>query len=194
MTARTADGLEDFHQRSLDWLQTMFRGGNAIAIPAALQYCSKHGLAAPAWLTAAAATSFAESLRGGVASKQGRSSSTVDRYRQDMTDFTRWEEVKTVREKQVELLEEVRFLRANPKRAEAWWLEDREKMLIFAGRSLKDAFECAAVRLAKTSAFGGADAIRTSYFAVEKVNRTQSQPLRYHLLDPTFLASIGISP
>jgi fermentation-respiration switch protein FrsA (DUF1100 family) len=48
--------------------------------------------------------------------------------------------------------------------------------------------------LADGSAFGGPDAIKSSYLTVEKVNRAQSQPLRYHMLEADFLASIGITP
>ena len=65
--------------------------------------------------------------------KRGRSVNLVDRYRQDMVDYARWDEVKTVREKQIEIREEVDFLRANPKKAPPHWLEDREKMLKWVG-------------------------------------------------------------
>ena len=111
-----------------------------------------------------------------------------------MTDYARWAEVKSVRRKQVEIKQEVDFLRANPKKASPGWLEDREKMLRWVGRSLKRAFECASMLLADDTAFGGTDAIKSSYLTVEGVNRTQSQPLRYHMLDEDFLASIGVAP
>jgi hypothetical protein len=194
MESRTVDSLQDFHARRLEWFETMLQGGSAIAIPATLQYCSKHGLLAPAWLVKPAATYCAELLQRDAPKKRGRSTNLVDRYRQDMTDYSRWAEVKSVREKQVEIKQEVDLLRANPKKASPGWLEDREKTLRWAGRSLKRAFECASMLLAESSAFGGPDAIKSSYLTVEEVNRSRSQPLRYHMLDEDFLTSIGIAP
>ena len=194
MEFRTVDSLEDFHARRLEWLETMFRGSNAIAIPATLQYCSKNDLLVPAWLVRPAASYCAELLRRGAKKKQGRSTNLVDRYRQDMIDHTRWAEVKDVREQQIGIKQEVSFLRANPKKASPGRLEDREKMLKWVGRSLKRAYECASMLLAESSAFGGPDAMQSSYLTVEKINRSQSQPLRYHMLDEDFLASIGIAP
>ena len=35
---------------------------------------------------------------------------------------------------------------------------------------------------------------KSSYLTVEKANRAQTQPLRYHMLDEDFLVSIGIAP
>jgi hypothetical protein len=180
--------------RRLDSLRVMAHGGSGIAIPAAIQYCSKCDLTVPRWLVQAAGIHYPELLRTGVPKKRGRSVSLVDRYRQDMKDYARWDEVKTVRSKQIEIREEVDFLRANPKMAPAGWLEDREKMLNWVGRSLKRAFECASMLLAESSAFGGPDAIKSSYLTVERVNRTRSQPLRYHILDADFLVSVGIAP
>jgi hypothetical protein len=194
MLPQPADSLEDLHERRLDWLRVMIHGGSAIAIPAAIEYCSRSDLSGPQWLVQAAAAQYPELLRSNMPKKRGRSVNLVDRYRQDMVDYARWDEVKTVREKQTEIREEVDFLRANPKKASHYWIEDREKMLKWVGKSLRRAFECASMLLADTSAFGGPDAIKSSYLTVEKVNRTQSHPLRYHMLDADFLTSIGIEP
>lgn len=194
MLPQPADSLQDPHERRLDWLRVMIHGGSAIAIPAAIQYCSRSGLSVPQWLVQAVAAQYPELLRSNMPKKRGRSVNLVDRHRQDMVDYARWDEVKTVREKQTEIREEVDFLRANPNKASPGWLQDREKMLKWVGKSLRQAFECASMLLADTSAFGGPDAMKSSYLTVEKVNRTQSHPLRYHMLDADFLMSIGIEP
>ena len=133
MLIQPAELLKDFHERRLDWLKVMVHGGSAIAIPAAIQYCSKSNLTVPQWLALAAGVHYPELLRTGVPNKRGRSVSLVDRYRQDMTDYARWDEVKTVRRKQIEIREEVDFRRANPKKASLSWLEDRNKMLKWVG-------------------------------------------------------------
>src|SRR4051794_3722995 len=148
MRPRPAESLMDLHERRLDWLKVMVHGGSAIAIPAAIQYCSKNDLIAPQWLVQITAIHYPTLLRTNAAKKRGRSVSLVDRYRQDMKDYARWSEVKTVREKQIEIREEVDFLRANPKKAPAGRLEDREKMLKWVGKSLRRAFDCASMLLA----------------------------------------------
>ena len=63
------DSLEDLHARRLEWLETMLQGGSAIAIPAALQYCSKYDLLAPAWLVKPAAAYCAELFCNGTLPK-----------------------------------------------------------------------------------------------------------------------------
>jgi hypothetical protein len=193
MEYRAAESLEDFHQRGLDWLEVMFCGGSAIAIPAGVQYCAKHDLDVPRWLAKATATHYAELLRGDVPQKRGRSGNLIDRYRQDMNDYMRWDEVTTVRKMQIEVREELNFLNANPGKAPAGRIQDREKMHRWVGRSLERAFECASMLLAETPGFGGPDAMRLSYWKVEKAGRIQGQALRYHMLDSDFLLSIGIS-
>ena len=90
-----------------------------------------------------------------------------------MTDYERWDQVKVVREKQIEIRDEVDFLRANLRKAPSGRLEDREKMLEWVGRSLRRAFECASMLLAESPAFGGPDAIKSSYLTVEKANRNK---------------------
>jgi hypothetical protein len=192
MEYRAAESLEDFHQRDLDWLEVMFCGGSAIAIPAGVQYCSKHDLHFPRWLAKATASHYAELLRCNVPGKIGRSANLIDRHRQDMNEYTRWDEVTTVREMQIEVRDELNLLKVNPRRAPAGRIRDREKMHGWVGRSLDRAFECASMLLAETPAFGGPDAIRLSYLKVEKANRDPGQALRYHMLADDFLRSVGI--
>jgi hypothetical protein len=192
MEYRAAESLEDFHQRELEWLEVMFCCGSAIAIPAGVRYCAKHDLPLPRWLVKATATHYAELLRGDAPQKLGRSANLLDRHCQDMNDCMRWDEVTTVRGMQIEVRDELIFLKANPRKAPAGRIQDREKMHRWVGRSLKRAFECASMLLAETPAFGGPDAMRLSYWKVEKANRDQSQAMRYHMLADDFLLSIGI--
>ena len=192
MEYRAAESLDDFHQRELEWLEVMFCGGSAIAIPAGVRYCAKHDLHLPRWLVKATATHYSELLRGDAPQRRGRSANLIDRHRQDMNDYMRWDEVTTVREMQIEIRVELNFLRANPRKTPAGRLQDREKMQKRVGRSFERAFECASMLLADTSACGGPDAMRLSYRKVKKANRDQGQALRYHMLDNDFLLSIGI--
>src|ERR1044072_8986490 len=60
MNSRHADPLDGFYRQRLQLLEAMARGGNAIAVPAALDYCAKNGVDSPTWLVEAAAETTKE--------------------------------------------------------------------------------------------------------------------------------------
>jgi hypothetical protein len=183
--------LAALHKKELDGLEAMARAGVTVAIPAAMDYCVKHGVNPPAWLLATATELLCSLIRREKSARRGRSCGHVARYRQDMIDFQRWGEVDVVRQKQREILKQVEELRAIPN-APRSMLEEREKMLAWAGRSLNRAFECAAMKLEASQAYAGPDAIKASYFRVERNSRDPKKALRYHVLDAGFLRKIGI--
>jgi hypothetical protein len=193
MNPRHASSLDGFHRRHLQSLETMGRGGSAIAIPAALNYCHKYGPDLPKWFVGAAAQFTNELVTRKKKAKRGRSAGPLDRYRQDMTDFARYDEVCTVREKQKEILQELERLRHLPNLT-AGIVQDKEKMLAWVGQSLERAFQCASMILADTPAFGGPDAVKASYFRVKEAMLIPGQAYRYHILDSQFLVSLGIKP
>jgi len=192
MELESEDLLADFHKRRMQSLEHMFVNGIAIATSAAMEYCAKHDLTVPPWLKVATAKHLVDLLMKGASKQRGRSSNIVDRYRQDMNDYARWDEVTTVREKQKEILQEVEFLRAHADSLKPGLLEEREKTLAWAGRSLERAYQCASMLLRGTTAFGGPDAMKASYLKVTKACRNPTY--RYHMLDDDFLISIGIQP
>jgi hypothetical protein len=191
MNARHIGSLNQFHQRELQSLETMARGGTLIATSAALDYCYKYGLSLPSWFVGPAAQITKESLRKEKTSKRGRSAQPLDRYRQNMVDFARYDAVCEVREKQNELPRELQRQRQLPN-VTANVIEGLEKMLAWAGQTLERAFQCASMILADTSAFGGPDAIKASYLRVKAAMLIPEQAHRYHILDPQFLASSGM--
>jgi hypothetical protein len=185
------DTLEAFHARELEWLQAMAHGGSELAPAAALLYCTKHKIAAPAWVMERASAGYCSALANNSPKKRGRSAGAIERYRQDLRDYARWEMLVTIREKQKEWAEEAALIRSRkglPKQV----LKEKEKQLARVGRTWDDAYECASKELHNTPAFGGPDAMKKSYRQVKQNNRKKSQPLRYHVFDLDFLHAIGI--
>jgi hypothetical protein len=108
------ESLAAFHNRELEWLQTMTRGGSELAPAAALFYCHKNKISAPDWVIEAASVGYCKALNGTLTKKLGRSSGPVERYQQDMVDYARWEAISDVREKQRKFPEDVKELRSRP--------------------------------------------------------------------------------
>jgi hypothetical protein len=171
--------------------EVMAGSGVVVAIAAALHYCRQHRLHVPPWAVAAADELLCDLLRRERSNRRGRACGAVARHRQDMIDYARWDQVKDVRQRQIEIAEQVEELRglANvaPER-----LEEREKMLAWAGSTLNRAFECAAMILEGSEAYGSPDAIKRSYFQVERNSHDPGQALRYHMLDAEFLRMLGL--
>jgi hypothetical protein len=189
--------IEELHETELDILETMFRSGSVVAVPAAADYCTVHGLVAPAWLTKASDDLLCRLLRCDPPKKLGRASSPLARYRQDGIDLARSDEVSVVREQQENLCRQVAELRALlktprelPQKREKL-LKEKEKMLDWLGHTLERAFECASMNLVGTEAAGAPDAVKQSYFRVGKNNKDPKQTMRYHVFETRFLRKLG---
>ena len=184
-----ADSLPDLHNRDLEWLRTMTRGGSELAPAAALYYCSRNRISAPDWVIEAASVGYCKALNGTLAKKLGRSSGPVERYQQDMVDYVRWETIKDVREKQLKFPADMKELRSRPHIPKSV-VEEKQKMAKLVGRTWLSAFQYAITLVRGTPAFGGVAAMKASYYRVER--NSKAGRLRYHLLDPSFLSSIGL--
>lgn len=179
--------IEALHESQLEVYRCMFH--REIAIFAAQVYCAQYELEVPLWLKKeGAAVSFAM-LTGKKSGKRGRCAGWVNRYRQDMADYARWDQVNVVREKQIELKEEVADLRATPDIPNEL-VVDRERHLDWVGGSLERAFECASMLLQGMPGHAGPDAVKASYFRVQE-NGGDGR-FRYHLLPPNLLHALGI--
>jgi hypothetical protein len=183
--------LTALHDHELFCLETMAQSGVALAVPAALHYCVQNQLSPPPWLLPATTEMLCGLLKREKPTKRGRSRGAVARYRQDMIDYARWDRVMVVRGKQQEILEQVQELRTLPKVPKGI-LDEREKMLAWVGRTLNQAFECAAMLLEGSEAFGSAEAMKRSYFQVKRNNRNPDQALRYPQLSRHLLLKLGV--
>lgn len=191
MHDRPFSSLKALDETELEYFKLMTQSRVAVAVPAALHYCAKHELDAPRWLAVAAMELLCDLMRREKSNRRGRSCGHIARHRQDMIDFERWSAVFEVREKQKGIRKQVDEIRAIPT-APRSMLKEREKMLAWVGSSLNRAFECAAMLLEGSEAYASPEAIKRSYFQVERNSRDPKQALRYHLLDPQFEHKIGI--
>lgn len=179
--------VEYLYERELEVLRKIAEAGSELAPAAALFFCATYGVDVPKWLVAPAASGYCKQLNCSRPKKRGRSSGPIERCRQDMIDLMRWDTVKTARHKQTEFLENVLALEDYPN-VPAGYADEHKKMLAWIGQDWLRAWECASMMLRGTPAFGGADAMKTSYCRVE----SNKHSWRYFLFDPEFLESIGL--
>jgi hypothetical protein len=183
--------LDEFNRREMEGFKRLVETGVLVGVPAALHYCAEYNVTVPRWLTKAALELLCDLLKREKSTKRGRSAGAVARYRKDMIDMTRWNEVCVLREKQSEIHETVSYyaktsLVSSPRFAEeaakAQWL----------GRSLSRTYECVSEVLQKTEAFGSPESIKRSYREVERNHRDPSKAFRYAILDIDVLSKLGI--
>jgi hypothetical protein len=190
---RSERAVDHLLQRELDQLRKIAEAGSELAPAAALFFCHTYGADVPTWLVSFAACGYCQQLNSKRPRKRGRSSGPLERYRQDMIDFMRWDTVITAREKQKESLERVSGIKQYYADIPASCTDEWRKMQLWLGRDWLRAFECASMMLRETPAFGGPDAMKASYCRVRKCFRhSKSSSRRYFLFHPEFLESIGM--
>jgi hypothetical protein len=184
------DSLAQWQQTRLAKLKLMFESATPLAVVAAMDHCDRNGLIPPSWAVTGSVQMQCTLLRGEPLGKHGRSNGIVERYRQDGFDFLRWDTVNVVRENRNSLRDAVKELRKLPGRAARERLAYCEKLLRWASKS---SFKCASMLLADSPAFGGPDAVKTSFRTVERNMRDPVFAMRYHILDRGFLRRLGIA-
>lgn len=182
----------DVFQRELNRLRVMASNGIVAAVPAALHFCQQWKQPVPDWLLAESTELLCSLLKGDEPKRRGRASSHIARLRQDGIDYSRWSTVIWQREAQLDLLRQVESIRADDRGISAAYREDREKLQAWLGTTLDRAFECSTMILEGTAAFGSPDAIKRSYFKVERNMAIPKEAVRYSQLDPHFLRKLGI--
>jgi hypothetical protein len=187
---RPFNSIEELHAERLECFRVIWH--REIGVTAALWYCAANKVTVPGWAAEEAQLVLCNALRPRRARKRGRASDPVARYRQDMIDYARYEEVVTVREKQKEIPEQVEELRSLGPQGQSL-LAERLKMLAWVGHTWLRAYECASMILAHTDACGGPETMKASYLEVARNSRDPRQTLRYHhLLDWSLLRSLGL--
>lgn len=181
-----------FHEREMEWLRLMVQGGSAVAVAAALNYCEEHKWSAPDWLISASKDLLCNLLKAERPARRGRAATHVARHRQDTIDFTRWSTVHWQRESQKKLLHEVEIIKEERRNLPRDRCEDRENLQKWLGTTLNRAFECSAMILEGTEAYGSPETIKRSYLKVERAMSNSAEAIRYHQLDPQFLMKLGI--
>jgi hypothetical protein len=188
---RPFEHLEELHETELEELKLMFGSGVPLALTAAMAYCVRHGLTPPPWVISESLKVQCAQLRGDTPKKPGRSNGVVERYRQDSIDFARWEWVVEICENRTLLQSKIDELSKIPGRAAREHRNEYEKLLKRLGKNYDDAFACASIQLRGTPAKGKADAVRTSFWKVQRNMRDQATAMRYHILNSEFVRSVG---
>ena len=180
--------LEEFHEAELEDIKLMFKSGSQIAVTAAMDYCVRHGFNPPHWAMAESVKAQCANLCGDTPRNFGRSNGTVSRYRQDGIDFVRWDTVQEVRKNRKILRNTIKSLADSRDEAAPERRAYCEKLMRWARQN---SFKCASMLLAGSPAFGGPEAVKTSFCTVEQNIRNQASAMRYHVLDPQFLRKIS---
>jgi hypothetical protein len=190
ISSRPFASLSELHSNELACLERMAQSGVAAAVLNALQYCQRHQVQIPDWVSISARKQLCEALQQDRPRIRGRSNSPLARLRQDMIDYARWDEVMKVRAKQTELFEETKKLQEAGAPVEL--LREHERVLAWIGRTLTRAYECASIVLEKSQAFGGPEAMKRSYFKVQRNLKILGQAWRYRLLDRQLLQKLDL--
>jgi hypothetical protein len=181
------------HSERLASFERMWNSGVAVGVVAALDYCVEYNVHQPPWLTKAARDLLCDAVVKHKSTRRGRASGYLARFRQDMIDYARWNAVVWARENQQEVRRQVDVMRSFSD-VPLNYSQDRGKLLGWLGSTLERAYECAAMTLEGTSAYAGPDAIKKSYFTVQRNLRSPRTAYRYHVLDYPLLKRLGLEP
>jgi hypothetical protein len=184
--------ISTFHDMELEKLQKAHESGVIIAVPAALHYCHEHDRVPPPWLIQAALDLLCDLLRREKSTKRGRSAGAVARYRQDMIDFVRWNEVTVLEENQQRSMELMSTYPTCPSPLEADIYTQEGAKAEWLGTSRSRLYHCVSEVLEKTDAFGSPESIKRSYLQVQRNERDPAKAFRYYLLPYPFLSKLGI--
>jgi hypothetical protein len=185
--------LEEFDRREMATFEKMVKAGVMVGVPAALHYCDGHKVAVPEWLVRAALDLLCDLLKREKSTKRGRATGTVARYRQDMIDMLRWDEVCVLRERQPIFHESISYYSKTSMASSPRFAEELERAE-WIGHSLARVFECVSEGLERTEAFGSPESIKRSYREVKRNHRSPTKAFRYCVLHPLFLQMLGINP
>jgi hypothetical protein len=186
---RPFGSMAELHHNELECFRHM--PDKEVGVLAAFHYCSKHRISPPDWVTTSAATVLINAFGKRRRKNRGRSSNVVDRIRQNLIHFERYDTVLEIREKQLHFADMVKRYRGDPKIPKAI-LEEKEKFHAWVGSTLERAYECASMILRDTISFGGPDAIKASYLKCGGECRNRALAMRYHILDSSLIRALGI--
>jgi hypothetical protein len=183
--------LDEFWTREFASYERAVRAGNIGALLSALVDCIRKDLPPPRWLLVQAYSRLIDATTNKPTGKRGRTANPFAQFRQDMIHFARWDVVQEVRDKQVEVAQQVKELRGLKSASAQAMLKEREQLKRWLGRSWLSAYHCASVLLKGTQAFGADDAMRASYKLVQRHGRSSKGP-RFKLPKDEVLRDLGL--
>lgn len=159
-----------------------------IGVLALLDYCNEHEIVPPPWARLAAVDLLCDLIKRERTTRRGRSGGIYNRFRQDLIDAERHNEVYCIREKQRELADSTE-VNSTPDPSDPSVVIERRQQHVWFGSSLDRACEIASLYLAKTRSFGSKDAIEASF---RRVEASRQPPFRHTVLDFSVLKKLGL--
>jgi hypothetical protein len=174
-------------EQELDRLKDMSMQ-NDIAVAAGMYLCANQQVCPPPWLVDAAAKLMIELLKREKSPKKGRAAGRIARYRQDLWDFERWDAVYQVRELRRRTKEYAKELAEHPEYARHYRHVPKAQKWLSQGT-----FECAAMSLKGSPAYGSPITVKKSYQRVQKAMSSRTTAHRYHLTFDDFVFKVGLT-
>jgi hypothetical protein len=179
------------HDEEFERMNKAYRAGVIVAVPAALHHCREYQVSPPEWLVEAALHLLCDLLKRERSKNRGRSGGAIDRYRQDMVDFIRWDEVIALREHQQRSVRLMATYSTCPSSSEEDIYAEEAAKAAWLGCTLTRLYDCASETLERTEAFGSRDSIKRSYLTVERSSRHSLRAYRYCLFHALVVRMLG---
>lgn len=183
----------DYHAMSIEQycLETYrLMDNREIGNAACFHFCDEFNLEAPRWAVEERdRLNCIHGFRRSVP-KRGRAASGFPRYRQDMIDFARLNEVEYVLGIQQELLDNIRLVESHPNLFSKAELAALRKKQAWFGTTKERAFEVACSFLERTPAMTTPDTIKKTYYRVQR--EMARSPYRYVVVFPRLLKEWGL--
>lgn len=184
-------GAGEAHNEEYERMRKAYKAGVIVAVPAALHYCLEWGYGPPQWVLEAALEQLCDLLRREKSKKRGRSAGAVARYRQDMIDFMRWNEVIVLRDEQQRSIRLMKTYPTCPSPGQASIYVQEVAKAKWLGHTRTRLYECASEALEGTDAFGSPESIKRSCLAVNRNNRLSLAAFRYCQFHPLLVRMLG---
>lgn len=186
-----SSAVQELHRQEFEQLRNAYEAGVIVAAPAALHYCLEWGVAPPQWVVEAALHELCDLLKREKSKRRGRAAGAIARYRQDMVDFMRWNQVVVLREEQQRSTRLMETYPTCPSQGQARIYAEEAAKAEWLGHTLTRVYECASEGLEGTDAFGSPESIKRSCRAVDRNNRRPLDAFRYCQFHPLFVRMLG---
>ena len=176
------DRLQRLKQLNDKWfgaLRPLCESGSVLAVLEGVNWCHEHEVAPPAWFLVAVARTIAR-LALGTDKKVGRAASGLNRERELLKRYMRWQLVNEAERGRDEYLHEQSLWPEYPGVRSGRHKRHVRTALDRLGRNQDDLFAYVSWQLEGTPLAGGPDAIKVSYQRVERDMRSPNKATEYY--------------
>jgi hypothetical protein len=167
--------------------------GSTLALNEAVQYCLEWRVNPPRWVLEAVADRLASSALGKPPKKVGRAAGGLARDKMDMIHFARWDFVEDMKRARKEWMGELGELNKLPKSDQSAAIIARiEHEVRRIGATVDEVFRRASELLIGTSLAGSPEAIKSSFWRVERDFKHPVRRFRYYVFSHQTLRAVGL--